>query len=259
MLKISGKNLAELAMPYICSACFRIKANLEMQTSIQNKRIPYQMPMPGVFSNLDSHIKEVVKHYFETYKKVPPWFPSIGEEIIGIEKAPGWQGFNTYFSEFDIQMTGALDVVFKLENGTYAFGDYKTARFSETHDSLLPLYKAQLHNYLEIAKRKGLFAPVSKLFLIYTEPLDYKPMDGSYQLSDFEERFKLHFHVLPKIFDIETDLTENLLKKAVSIMKGPNPQGLKNCPNCILRERLYREEHAVRQKANSTDGNNLPF
>ncbi|MBI2611748.1 hypothetical protein HYW54_03315 [Candidatus Gottesmanbacteria bacterium] len=246
MLKISGKNLAELALPNTCSTCFRIKVNLDAQMSIERKKIPYQMPMPGIFANLDSHIKQVVKHYFEMHGRVPSWFPNIGSQIVSIESPPGWQKFNAFISEYNIFLTGALDVVFKLNDGSFAFGDYKTARFSEMHDSLIPLYKAQLHNYLEIAKRKGIFTPVSKLFLIYAEPLDYKPYDGIYQLTDFEKLFKLHFRVIPKLLEIDTYLTENLLKKARSIMSKHNPEALPNCPNCALRTRLYNEECLLR-------------
>lgn len=247
MLKISGKNLAELALPNVCPACFRIRVHLDAQTSIENKKIPYQIPMPGIFSNLDSHIKHVVKHYFETHGIVPPWFPDIGAKIVSIESPPGWQKFNTLVPNHNIFLTGALDVVFKLNDGSYAFGDYKTARFSETHDSLMPLYRAQLHNYLEIAKRKGIFTPISKLFLIYAEPLDYKPDDGVYKLTDFEDVFKLHFRVIPKILEIDPTLTENLLKKARAIMDDPNPEGLVNCSNCLLRMRLYNEENSLRK------------
>ena len=255
MLKISGKNLAELALPNVCFACFRIRVNLDAQISVDRKKIPYQMPIPGIFSNIDSHVKQVVKHYFETHGKVPTWFPDIGAKIVGIENPPGWQDFNTYITEYDTKMTGALDVVFKISDGSYAFGDYKTARFSETHDSLMPLYKSQLHNYMEIAKRKGIFSPVSRLFLIYTEPLDYKPDNGLYNLSDFEDNFKLHFKVIPKILEIDLNLTESLLKKAVSIMNDRNPKGLANCSNCVLRERLYSEECSIReiQKIDRTD------
>jgi len=172
----------------------------------------------------------------------------LGVEIASIENAPGWQNFNAYFPEHDIKLTGALDVVFKLTDGSYALGDYKTARFSDTHDALLPLYKAQLHAYMEIAEKIGIFQPVSKLFLVYTEPVGYKPEETSYSINDFDDKFKLDFNVIAKIFEIEPNLTNNLLIKAKQLITGEKLKQLEYCPNCSLRERLYDQEELIKNQ-----------
>ena len=245
-VRVSGKTLAELAMSGTCPSCFRMKVYLNSLDNTYKKKIPFQMPMPGIFANIDSHIKQVVKHCFESKKEMPCWFPDIGTKIISIEDPPGWQNFNIYIEKYDLTLTGALDVIFKLEDGSYAFGDYKTARFSDTHDSLMPLYKAQLHAYMDIAKAKNIFQPVSKLFLIYAEPIVFKIEDNFYKTNDFEEIYKLHFKITEKLFDIELDLTKNLLKKAIQILNGPYPKGMEDCPDCALRERLYQQEFNIK-------------
>lgn len=252
MVRISGKVLAELAMPNVCPACFKVSVRMGSQIRVNGKSFPFEKGIPGVFSNIDTHVKEVIGHYFQVYGKMPPWFPDLGSKVVSILKPPTWQTFNAYFPDQDIKMTGALDIIFKFEDGTYGFGDYKTAVFSENQDKLLPLYQAQLHNYLKIAEKSKIFMPVSKLFLIYTEPLNYKPdiegKDENYKIEEFNDIFKLNFKPFHKIFDIDQNLTENLLKMASIIIAQDLPQSLIGCSNCVLRERLFMEELPIREK-----------
>lgn len=261
MIRISGKTLAELNLPNTCPACFKIKVRLSQQGSLEGKSLPFQTPMPGVFSNLDSHVKQVVKHYFKAHGKMPSWFPDLGQKIIAIEETPGWQNFNVVYPQYGIKLTGALDTVFKLEDGSYLLADYKTARLTETHDNLLPLYHAQLQAYLDIAKRLSLFHPVSALALIYTEPIDFKVEDNYYQIADFEKNFHLHFRVVPRLLAVKESLTETLLQRALEIMgsdSGPNPE---NCINCQLRDRLFQEENFWRKSGalSRPDSERVPF
>ena len=243
MLTISGKNLAALNLSSVCTSCFKVKIKLESQIPVEKKKIPFQIPFPGVFTSLDSHVKSVVKKYFDSKGTVPKWFPNLGKKIVAIEKPPSWQNFNHYFNEYDIKLTGSIDTILRFEDNSFAFGDFKTATITNTQDMLEPLYKAQLHAYREIARANKTFQPVNKLVLIYTEPISYNYLgDHHYSLDSFDNNFHLHFNVQKKELDIEEDLVFNLIKKFIEIMKNPMPPKLDSCPNCVLRERLILEE-----------------
>lgn len=243
MLTISGKNLAELNLSTVCPSCFKVKAKLESQFPIDKKKIPFQLPFPGVFSSLDSHVKSVVKKYFDSKGTVPKWFPDLGKKIVGIEKPPSWQNFNHYFHEYDVKLTGSIDTILKFEDGSFALGDFKTATITNTQDMLEPLYQAQLHAYRSIAQGKKIFQPINMLVLIYTEPISYNyESDNYYPLSSFDDKFHLHFNVVKKNLNIDENLTFKLLEKYLEIMQDPNPPKVNTCPNCVLRERLINEE-----------------
>lgn len=249
MFKISGKNLAELNMEGVCHSCFKLKITLESQFPIEKKKIPFQMPFPGVFSSFDAHTKNVVKTYSNKYGKVPIWFPDLGKKIVTVENPPGWQRFNAEFPDFNIFMTGAIDAVFKLEDGSFLIGDYKTASFTETQDMLLPLYTAQLHAYKTISEMKDFFKPVTRLALIYTEPLSYSPgtEKENYTLEDFEKNFLINFRLVAKPIEVIPQLTESLLHKLRAILDNPNPIGLPTCSNCELRKRLFNHETQLKE------------
>jgi hypothetical protein len=51
-IRISAKNLGELAMPSFCPRCFWLKLRL-------NNRLPFQI-FPGIFSSIDSYTKTIV-------------------------------------------------------------------------------------------------------------------------------------------------------------------------------------------------------
>ena len=69
-IRISAKNLGQLALPDYCPRCFYIKLNL-------NNKLPWQI-FPGIFSTIDSYSKKITWLYFEKYKKLPSWFDPYG-------------------------------------------------------------------------------------------------------------------------------------------------------------------------------------
>ena len=70
-IRISAKNLGQLALPNYCPRCFYIKLKL-------NNKLPWQI-FPGIFSTIDSYSKKITWQYFKKYKKVPSWFDEYGE------------------------------------------------------------------------------------------------------------------------------------------------------------------------------------
>ncbi len=92
-IRISAKNLGQLALPDYCPRCFYIKLKL-------NNKLPWQI-FPGIFSTIDSFSKKITWRYFEKYKKVPPWFDEYGE-FKGLLPVPGWSKFSIVDAETGI-------------------------------------------------------------------------------------------------------------------------------------------------------------
>ena len=84
-IRISAKNLGQLALPDYCPRCFYIKLKL-------NNKLPWQI-FPGIFSTIDSYSKKITWQYFEKYKKLPSWFAPYGK-FKGLLPVHGWSKFS---------------------------------------------------------------------------------------------------------------------------------------------------------------------
>ena len=84
-IRISAKNLGQLALPDYCPRCFWLKLKLQF-------KLPYQI-FPGIFSSIDSYSKKITWSYYHKYGVVPPWFQPFGEFIRPIPVPH----FNKYF------------------------------------------------------------------------------------------------------------------------------------------------------------------
>ncbi len=69
-IRISAKNLAEVAMPDFCPRCFWVKRKVP-------KQLPYQI-FPGIFSSIDAYSKRVVHSRFDKGQGPPVWFSPLG-------------------------------------------------------------------------------------------------------------------------------------------------------------------------------------
>ncbi len=226
--RISAKTLGSLALPGACERCFWIRMRLE-------GRLPFQI-FPGIFSTLDSYSKRIIQHWFDRHGGPPPWLADIGKIARSIPP-PHHSKFSAVDAETSILLTGTPDAVFQLDDGSYAIVDYKTAKFTATQDELFPMYEAQLNAYAFIGNRHG-FHPVSKLALVYTEPVadDAAVADDRHVT---EEGFILGFsaHILP--VEIKPNLVPELLHKARRILQSSAaPAGALDCEDCAALERL---------------------
>jgi len=159
-IRISAKNLGQLALPNYCQRCFYLKLKLQF-------KLPYQI-FPGIFSSIDSYSKKITWGYYDKFKKLPPWFNKLGNFSKPI-KAPGRNQFYYIDQETNIKLTGVVDDIFLTTDNEYFIVDYKTAKFTPAQDSLLALYKAQLNSYALIAQNIGL--RVAGVGLCYYEPV----------------------------------------------------------------------------------------
>lgn len=246
LFRISGKNIAKLNLETTCPVCFKIEAYLESQPPIMKKKIPFSMGFPGVFSEFDSHIKNSVKDHFVKNGSVPAWFPNLGKKIIDIIPAPGWQNFNAINHEYKLYLTGAIDAIFKLEDGSHVIADYKTAMITDTQDMLFPLYSAQLHLYKYIAEFRNLYRPINSLVLIYCEPISSATLNIDNYKDGFIERLFIDFRLVVKQITIDDGLVKELFIKLRKILDTKGLAPLENCPNCQLRERLFLQEKLLK-------------
>ena len=86
---------------------------------------------------------------------MPKGFNGFGELGKPIP-VPHWSKFQTLDSKTDILITGLPDEILQHPKHGIWIGDYKTARFTDTQDTLAPMYEAQLNGYVLIAEKIGL-------------------------------------------------------------------------------------------------------
>lgn len=211
--------LGKLAMPDFCPRCFRIEMRCE--------KIPFALPMPGIFSSIDAYEKNVVHAFMDKRGMLPPWFPNVGL-VVNYVRGLHHSAFNFTDDATGMTLTGVPDDILELKGGSYAIVDYKTARFTERQDALLPLYEVQLNAYAWVARHTGL-SPISSLSLIYMEPKT--GLDGWEQCVS-DTHFSLRFSATLKPVTLhEDDFILSLLKKARRILdEYPSPR--EGCQNC---------------------------
>lgn len=220
-IRISAKNLGELAMPDFCPRCFWIKLKC---------KLPYQI-FPGIFSSIDSYSKKITWGYYEKFGKLPDWLESFGDFEKPI-KAPGRSKFFFIDESSNVKLTGVVDEIVQKKDGSYFIVDYKTARFTKTQDKLLPIYRVQLNVYALIAQKCG-FDPVSGIGLVYYEPPTGSSIDNIDEAT-FDDGFNMPFnaHLLPLELEPETTVLPLLAEvRKLADMKTP-PDGTSGCEDC---------------------------
>jgi hypothetical protein len=226
-LRISGKNLGQLALATFCPRCFWLRMRC-------GDRLPYQI-FPGIFSSIDSYTKRVTTLHHRRHGRIPKWFEGFGD-LGDPVSVPHHTEYRTVDQATDIRLSGVPDEMFRRPDTSLFITDNKTARFTANQDELLPMYRTQLNAYAVIADRIGL-GPVSGLGLIYHEPqTDIADVDlDSVCASDgFSMRFVAK--LLP--IDLRPDTIPPLLRQVREICDKPTaPAGRDGCTDC---ERLAR-------------------
>ena len=228
-IQISGKNLGQLALAAeFCPRCFWLRLHSQ-------QRLPYQI-FPGVFSSIDAFTKKVTAAHFAQHHRAPAWFKNLGD-IKKLIPVPHHSKFRFMDETTGILLTGAPDDLVLKADETLVVVDYKTARFTENQDSLLPLYLVQLNSYAVIGERIGL-GTVSALALIYYEPMTdvgADDVDSVVAADGFAMRFVAK--VLP--VELALDKIPLLLARVREIydLQYP-PTGRAGCRDCRLLDGL---------------------
>lgn len=222
-IRISAKNLGQIALDSFCPKCFWIKLHTGF-------KLPYQI-FPGIFSSIDSYSKKITNLYYEKHGSLLEWFD--GFNLSRPIKSPSLRNFHTVIPETNIKLTGIPDEMFLKDDGSYLIADYKTARFTEHQDELLPMYEVQLNGYAYIAEQIG-YGPVTGLVLVYYEPFtDISNLDVDHHVDS--EYFSMNFYAHVLKIERNNKLLTPLLQKARQIydMSVP-PHSRTGCKECKL-------------------------
>jgi hypothetical protein len=232
---INTTTLAGLNQADVCESCFALTWLMSQQRAIRGKKIPYHIPLPGIFSSIDSHVKQVVHTSLDQGGVLPHWFPDLGHRVTTY--VPGrllhWSRFKMVDAETQIQVTGSPDDVFILDDG-HIIIDYKCARETDVARTLFPRYQAQLAVEALVGSTIGLLKPKGAA-LIYLEPLSGVGGQGASPLS-------LQFTPVLRIAELDPELPHRLLGRAASIRNAVNsgalPTATPECSDCLLQGRL---------------------
>lgn len=231
-LKLSPRDLGPLRLPDFCARCFWITLRCD-------KKLPFQMGFPGIFMSLDAYGKNLIRAHLEAHGRLPKWFPNVGKVTACVPaRELHWSRFQLVDEDTQILLRGTPDDIFQLADGSYHIVDYKTAKVTQTQDSLFPLYEVQLNAYAMICEVRDL-TPVAGLSLIYTEPITQVSPDNTKTLHA-EESYALRFKATRKPVRIQPkELIKPLLRQAREIYDQPEaPASRANCENCELLENL---------------------
>lgn len=221
-IRISGKDLGELALETFCPRCFWTKRQLA-------GKLPFQI-FPGIFSSIDGYTKKFVHGWFDEFRTAPGWLSALGE-FAGYIEPPHHSKFQYLDPSTGVQLTGAADAILKRASGAHVIADYKTAKYTATQDELLPMYQVQLNAYAVIAESLGI-APVEGLALIYCEPAT-EIADATSPAVRLPDGFAMAFRATVLPIDLEMDRIPGLLRTAKAIATEVRPpEGREACKNC---------------------------
>jgi CRISPR/Cas system-associated exonuclease Cas4 (RecB family) len=227
-LRISAKNLGDLAVPGYCPRCFWVKLHAE--------RLPYQI-FPGIFSSIDSYTKKVIHHLMDAHGQVPAWLGELGGVDGYIDSADLHHSRFRYFHpESGVLLTGTPDDVFTTAGGGHVVVDYKTARYTPAQGAMLPVYRTQLNGYAYIGEQSGW--RVERLALVYFEPVsdDEAAREAVNHRAD---GFALGFSARLVPVDLDTAAIPDLLATARRIHDLPAPpEAIRGCKECAALEGL---------------------
>jgi hypothetical protein len=162
-LNISPRTLAAVALDSACPRCAWLTLHFD-------GKLPYAPIMPGIFSSIDSFTKKAVRNHFDLYRRLPDWFPDVGNVAdLAPNRDLQWRRFFREDPETRVRLQGVPDDILRMADGSTHVVDYKTARLTEAQDDLMPVYEVQLNGYAYIAEATG-YGPVAHLSLIYFEP-----------------------------------------------------------------------------------------
>ncbi len=226
-LRISAKNLGELARPEFCPRCFWLKSHA--------RYLPFQI-FPGIFSSIDAYTKRVIHAWMDRNGGAPFGLENLGD-VAGYVDPTRYSRFMMKVPEHDILLTGAPDEILTFRDGSIAVIDYKTARFTPAQDRLMPMYVVQLNGYAAIAEHQGL-GRVSKLALVYAEPVTDERTAARPEIHT-DDGFTMPFAVSVHPVGLDLGMLKPLYRRAREIYDLPEaPEGRKGCQDCERLDRL---------------------
>jgi hypothetical protein len=227
-IRISGKNLGQLALPDFCPRCFWLKMRCD-------HKLPFQI-FPGIFSSIDSYTKKVTGCHFDKHGRTPKWlapFGGLGQPL----PIPHHSVFQTLDAETKVLLTGVPDELYRRPDGSLVILDNKTAKFTANQDELLPMYVVQLNAYAQIAEKLKM-GRVSGLGLVYYEPQTELTVE-SVDVVLADDGFAMRFAAKLLPIELRPSMIPPLLRQVVEICdQTVAPPGREGCEDCERMERL---------------------
>lgn len=219
---ISATELGTYASSRFCLHCAWVRLHV--------KKLPFQS-FPGIFSTIDRYNKLIVQNHFEREGTLPAWLQQLGEAGTCVNP-PHWSSFKVLDEESGITLRGEADGIFQMRDGSYTIVDYKTSKYSSAQQGMFRAYEVQLNAYAYIGNRLG-FSPVSRLALVYMEPMTGEEKAMEPHLVD-DRGFSMGFEA--KVVDVELrpeTLIPRLLKRVKEVVDMDRPpQGSPECKDC---------------------------
>jgi hypothetical protein len=232
-IRLSATTLGSLNLPGFCPGCFWIRLHYK-------GAFPFQIPLPGIFTSIDSYVKKLIHAPLDQGDAWPAWLPNLGAVKAYVPRLH-YSWFSCEEQRSGILLSGTPDDVFRLEDGSYHIVDYKTARVTKYQGALFPQYEVQLNVYAYIAERltqREPLAPVTALSLVYLEPQTDIASDELVDLVS-GEGLRLGFNAVVKPVGLRPDdMIPPLLFLARSILDSKTP--LQHNAGC-QDERLLRQ------------------
>lgn len=228
-ITISARQLGLLALPGACPRCHWIHFHTGYQ-------LPWQI-FPGIFSSIDTYTKRSIHAYRVQHGQWPVClhpFDVAGEPV----QVPHFTRFSRTDRISGVTLRGTPDEIIRRKDGSYAIVDYKTGRYTDGQDKLLPVYLVQLNAYAWIAKASG-FHPVEAAGLVYFEPVT-EPEEEVWPARLNHEGFALDFRGLPVRLDLDPDgIIPPLLRKVTDLktLRNPPPPVV-GCQDCTRLDRV---------------------
>lgn len=184
----------------------------------------------GPFPSLPGGMDEVIKKYFDQYRKMGKLPPELEGKVSGklagdlawIEKWRDWQKVPPYLNKsLGVKVRGGLDDC--LQDGNVLIPlDFKTRGYPPKGNSE-KYYQHQLDIYaLLLAENREEPHPVANFgYLLYYYPQKVK------------EKGRIDFAT--ELVKLETSLqrAKDLIKNAVAVLKGPEPESHSQCEYCL--------------------------
>ena len=219
-LKISAKNLGYTALADFCPRCYWIKLRL-------SHKMPFSV-FPGIFSSIDGFTKSCVHHIIDSCRiggnLTPDWMREMGN-IVGYNPVPHYSK-STYLDEkTNITLSGAADDILVDADDSLIVPDYKTAKFTESQDKLLPMYEIQLITYGILYRIQPL------LFCVYMEPQTEKT-----KAADCVTDCGFHMEFSAHVLEVQNDRSKvraALVKtREIFELESP-PDSAHGCKDCL--------------------------
>jgi hypothetical protein len=193
--------------------------------------LPFQK-FAGISMVIDSYAKRIIREHYAQYGVLPSWFKCFGKNLKPVP-VPHHRRFFWVDPETGIQVSGVPDEILESQDG-FCIVDYKTARWTQKQNDLLPLYRVQVNAYARIAEACG-YAPVKTLGLLYFEPQSLNELDDGLDTALIADGFAMQFS--PRYLEVECQPQEILppllceAKRLLDLQKlPPSTPGCNDCP-----------------------------